>query len=223
VLNLFKEKNKGFTIIEMLFVVGIFGILTAIVVYNYSKFDNEIILTNTTYEVALQVRQAQVYSIGVRSSGEGGSGRSDFETQFGTFIYLDGSNQNMILFADVSGVAHDAGVCDDTSGDACGVIACPTGAGEECREIASLTRGVTFSAICKASAGTNLVDVATGDCDSGATSEDSVNISFQRPNPDAIIDGNTGKDVAIVLTAPGVGKRMVLVRSSGQISVQRVE
>lgn len=90
-----KNKQKGFTLIELIVVVGIFLVLTAVVVFNYNKFSNDTILTNMAYEMALSYRQAQVF--GVAAVGDTG----DFGKAYGISIYAPvGDQKRYRLFVD---------------------------------------------------------------------------------------------------------------------------
>lgn len=51
----------GFTLLEMLVVIAIISVIIGVVVTNQRSFDNSIILSNTAYDVALSIRQAQAY------------------------------------------------------------------------------------------------------------------------------------------------------------------
>ena len=58
VLNL--QPNRGFSLIEMIVVIGIFAMLSGLVFSNYSDFNVSASLDNLAHRVALLVREAQV-------------------------------------------------------------------------------------------------------------------------------------------------------------------
>lgn len=64
IFSKFKNNNKGFSLIELLVVVSIFLIVTTITLFKQSKFSSDILITNTAYEVALSIREAQVLGVG---------------------------------------------------------------------------------------------------------------------------------------------------------------
>jgi prepilin-type N-terminal cleavage/methylation domain-containing protein len=221
------KKESGFTIIEMIVTIGIFSILTAITLFNYGDFNNSIILTNLSYEVALEVRQAQVYSLGVRSSALGESSREDFNTRFGIYMNLgkDQGTKNITFFAD----ADSDGVCD-YDGDSCAVATCVADADNECRQVLSLSHSAYFEDICIAYGGfEDLVDTDINVCKSGASvindevyqvGNGDVSVTFQRPNPDSIVNDYTNLNMAIILATPAGQKRAVIINNTGQISVE---
>jgi len=210
-----ENRKKGFSILELLMVMGIFSILTGVTVFGYGDFNNNIITTNLAYEVALSVRQAQVFSLGVR-----GSSSNDFNTRYGVFFNkaADGGNpSSFVFFAD----RDNYGICDN-DGDECDISICLAGADNECEQVSSFTRGIEISRIC-ASNSQNLIN-DSGDCHAGVESIDKATITFTRPNPDAnILDAETSdsyQNISIILEATNGSKRAVTVRQSGQISVE---
>lgn len=59
-------KNRGFTLIELLVVIGIVTVITGVVLANYGEFGSRILLRNLTYDLALTIREAQVFGISGR-------------------------------------------------------------------------------------------------------------------------------------------------------------
>lgn len=92
-----KILQKGFTILEMLAVLAIFGVMTAIVVFNYGKFSSDTILTNMGYEIALSIREAQIYGVSVRNP-DGVLVGNQFSVAYG--VYAQSGANTYFLFAD---------------------------------------------------------------------------------------------------------------------------
>jgi prepilin-type N-terminal cleavage/methylation domain-containing protein len=101
----------GFSLTEVLITAAIIGIVTVIVVVKYSAFNSSVLLKNHAYEIALTIRQAQVYSVSTR--GE----ESNFRDGYGVYVNpdVDGKAQSLTLFLDTNvaggGVLYDV---DDT-------------------------------------------------------------------------------------------------------------
>jgi len=97
--DMFKTKRKlvcGFTIVELMVTTGIFALITSIMLVRDAQFNNTIRLSNLTYEVALVVRQAQIFGTGVREYGSG-----DFNVGYG--VHFDtANNKSFIFFADAN-------------------------------------------------------------------------------------------------------------------------
>jgi prepilin-type N-terminal cleavage/methylation domain-containing protein len=211
--------QKGFTLVEMLAVLAIFGILTAVIVFNYGSFNSNIILSNTAYEIALEIREAQVYSIGVRSpAGEG----ADFSNRYGVYFYASSGEKtkNFLFFRD----ANRDGFCNkDESYCAPSDI---TGDSNEAENLISIERGIFIESICLQRSGGQFLSGENMQC-AGESVED-VFITFERPNPDAIIKstynaGRTYTNAAIFVASGSGTKRAILINQSGQISVKYVE
>lgn len=201
-------KNKaGFTLIEMIVVTAIFGVITAVLVFNYGDFTDRTLVTNMAYEIALTVRQAQVFGLGVR--GAGNTFSDSFDNAYGVFVSLPAGEDNtnsLILFLD----ANTDTECDGSGGSAC---ACTGDAGDECVEKLTLQRGIAVTSLrVDPGAGCELIE--------------ELSVSFKRPNPDALIRQNGAtvvyKTAEIEITAPRSKEvRYVIIRDTGQISVSR--
>ena len=61
----------GFTLTELLVVVGIMTIMNLLIFANYPEFSQRLALKRTSEDVALIVRQAQAYSLGIKSQFRG--------------------------------------------------------------------------------------------------------------------------------------------------------
>lgn len=204
-----KNQSQGFSLIEMIVVVGIFAILTAIIVFNYGDFNSELIVTNTAYEIAIQAREAQIFGLGVRGTG------GVFSEAYG--IYMDvssGETDHFIFFGDT---INNNRICQNSSSGDC---AC-AGAEDECLEKSQLNRNIRITRLQVFDGYTVCEDV------------DKMAITFKRPNPEALILNqespdergyNVGYEAALIkVQAPNSREHYVLIRKSGQISVLSLE
>lgn len=91
----FKQKDNGFTLVEMLISVGIFTIISAIILANYPEFRSRSALDSLTAQIAIAFREAQVYGISVREEAN-----SDFSIGYGVHIDVAQNNKQLIIFAD---------------------------------------------------------------------------------------------------------------------------
>jgi len=112
------QKQKGMTLIELLVALVIFSIITGIVLFNYGDFNASLTMQNLADDIALTVRRAQSYAIGVR--GREGFFQVGYGVHFGVTPYdptktnaddvlYQGSNKSFILYKDdiISGTEHD--------------------------------------------------------------------------------------------------------------------
>lgn len=88
-----RKTTTGFSLVELMVSIGIFAIITSVVMFNYGRFESNMVVTNLAYEAALATRQAQVYGISVKKTKGG-----DFDSSYG--VYFGADNQKFYLFAD---------------------------------------------------------------------------------------------------------------------------
>jgi prepilin-type N-terminal cleavage/methylation domain-containing protein len=198
-ISLPKNYRKGFTLLEMAVSIGIFGIISAVVIFNHGKFNSSIVVTNLSYEVALAVREAQVYGLAVKQDPN-----NPVPVEYAYGVYFAEARPKMFyIFAD-----RDGDQQFDPTGDPCNGT-------DECQEVIEIRGDV------------NVEDLKTWV--SGSYQDtDELTILFLRPNPVAIIrdDDNSGASVSgreramIELASPRAEKsKFILVELSGQVSV----
>ena len=195
-------------------------------------------MSNLAYEVALEIRQAQTYSLGVKTADAEGIGET-FNTRYGVFFDLDNDNETTFLnFADFYppaslvnpndeiDIPDGNGFCN-SGGSADAICSATSVCGYECLEKVNLVQGITFDKICVSDEGTDPVDLESGDCSSGAEEVDNVHISFARPYTNAYVnvegeEFGLGYNAGIVLQSTAGSKRAVIIKGTGQISVEKI-
>lgn len=219
------NKHKaGFTLFEMLISAAIVVLISGVVLYNHKKFSSDIEVTNLAYKMAIDIRQAQVYSISVKEFVSGQSTVSSFEVPYG--LHFDNSYPtSYIIFADADGNGLYTG-----SGVANMDCSPP-----ECVEKITIGRGNTIEKWC----GVVWGNPGAGSCVIAGVDKYFLDMKFFRPNPDAIFrlfsrSYNTGGAVsgscggmdctgwATCLISPSGRKKAVVVYETGQISVEDV-
>jgi prepilin-type N-terminal cleavage/methylation domain-containing protein len=91
------KASRGFSLIELLVVVGIFTVITTLILANHSRFNSSVLLGSLAYDIALSIREAQVYGVSVRGVS------TNFQVGYG--VHFSGAN-SFVLFAD----SYPAGV-----------------------------------------------------------------------------------------------------------------
>lgn len=210
-----ENTSRGFTLVEMTIVAGIFAILTVIVVVKYGDFTSNLLVTNMAYEIALTTRQAQAFGVGVR--GFESEGDRGFNYPYGVYFNLDDGTsetgalaRSFIFFVD----RDDDLMCDDGVGSP-GVSNCVCAEADECINQLTLQRNIRITSI----------DV--GNQSFNCTSATAASVTFKRPSPEARIikqDGDFEDDwgyVQVKVEAPATetNPSYVLIRKNGQISV----
>ena len=190
--------NAGFTLIELIVVMGILTVMSSVVLANHAQFGDKLLLRNLSYEIALSVREMQVFGL---------SARKTFATvvvsqKRAHGVHFDSNNRvSYLQFVDTS-----AGISYRYDGSA------------ELVESININPKYTIDDLCAKSIG--------GSYSCGLSSLD---ISFLRPNPDAVIRVNADpttqyEEAKIVITTRRTGgdKRAIIVGAAGQISVKKI-
>jgi prepilin-type N-terminal cleavage/methylation domain-containing protein len=84
---------RGFSLIELLVSISIFVIISTVVLANHSRFNSSVLLGSLAYDMALSIREAQVFGVSVRQYD------SEFEIGYG--IHFSGSS-SYLFFVDTN-------------------------------------------------------------------------------------------------------------------------
>ncbi|MFA6552210.1 MAG: type II secretion system protein [Candidatus Paceibacterota bacterium] len=232
---------SGFTIVELIVSIAIFVIMTGIILVNYGQFGQKILVTNLAYDIALSIREAQVYGMSVKESDLDANSPT-FSSGYGINFIGGTPTRSYVLFADkdnggVYGGTDINGLCDFTSYLS------------ECLKVYQIPLNYSIVKYCGAlpdDTNTNpgAIDgsgniINTGkheECNAGSVGSSlnisSLNLVFTRPNPEASImttytnpavlpPGNGYYKLARVYIKMSNGVyRVIEVWSTGQIAVK---
>ncbi len=212
-----KHIAAGFTLIELLVVLVIMSLITLAFINNQSKFDSATLMRALAYQVALSVRQTQVYGTSVIQNS---SGSSNFGPTFG--ISFGNSTNSYFIFSDPT--LPPGGELDT------GVIKLKTFTVQNTfivHEVCLVSNEGTANWYCSSKQdGTNTTDDSTA-----VHRLDVINVLVKRPNPDALFAAyNAGAAVTppvsknfinayIQVRAINGDSRVVKVSLTGQVSV----
>jgi len=214
---------QGFTLIEMLVVLAIIIIVTAIALAGQSGFNRTEALNNVAYDIGLSLRQAESYGVAnlINGAGSDSSNNIPYGLYFGV-----GNPTGYALFADVYPSASDncpQGLKPDCQpGDH--IYEDPQGAGSNDIDVQdyTLNNGFTINAFC-------VTDGSHTSCTNGGGSSplQKLAITFSRPNAQVTIAGrDSGSGVSwktsytfacIQLYSSNQETRYVSVSNNGQI------
>lgn len=113
-MNIAKKKKKslraGFTLIELMTVFVISTIIGTVVIANYPNFSSKIEFENLALDIALTLREAQVYGMGTKEAAAG------FDVAYGVHFDVTASN-TFLLFMDLNGNGkYDSSPTDEIVG-----------------------------------------------------------------------------------------------------------
>ncbi len=168
-----KKMNKGFTLVELIVTVGIFVVMTGLMVAKYGTFDQGVLLTNLAYDIALNIRTAQSYGLNAKGSN------NVFDNITYTTRFVAGEKKFILIGGEVNATTNIKG-------------------------------GSSIKSVCAGSG-------PGGNC---STNIPALVISFRRPDPSAMINGSNAYGEIVVQSKDGSSTRTIVIRSTGQISVQ---
>jgi len=208
-------RAAGFTIIELSVVVGIALIISALVLFNNSRFNSAILLRSLAYEVGLSLREAQLYGVAVK---EVTPGSGTFGAAYGVYVpatIIGVQNSTYPLFADL----NNNGLYDDGPSS---VV-----------ENFTLKNFFSMSNFCavEGNGAMQCASTCPSPLPSGASSCSSssigwLDVTFVRPNPNAIILTSFASSLPSLYTAAyftvtsqNGSTRTVSISAMGQIIV----
>lgn len=188
--------NSGFSLIELLVVVAISVLLASVVLIENSRTNYPIIVTDTAYDIALLIRQAENYGVNVRQAVEHQSGY--YTAGYGIHVTTNPAN-TLTFFVDTqNNFTYDGSDKVITN--------------------YAFERGISILKICGVKQ-----NGQTSCSESG--SPVGFDIVFTRPNPEPVLTALIGGGVVytkalICVSAPSTISKAVAVTITGQISVQ---
>lgn len=187
---------------ELMVTIGIFSVISAVVIFKSTQFNSSIFLTNAAYEVALRMREVQTYGISARKSID-----NSFYHAYGLHFDISKPNQ-FIIFNDLNDSYDPSAPIPPTSF---------YDSGEE-MFIDSLPSDVYIDKICYTSFNLGVSHVCGG--------SQTADIVFKRPSPSGratVFPGTAqvvGAGVELRSKKDPSGCRLVSVEETGQISVK---
>ncbi len=177
--------------IELLVSVSIFALINTIILAKYNQFNAGILLTDLAYEIALSVREAQVYGLGARETTPGSS---NFNASYGAhFAYATTGAFDLFYDLDGSGGYDDGELLENkriTQGNSIADLCVLDGSGGES---------------CASTGGLSRLDIIFTRPNPDAIINTNTNSNYARAR--------------ITVTSPQGGTRTVTVQRTGQISV----
>lgn len=224
-----RESLRGFTLVEMLVVLAIIVVITSIALTGQSQFNNSLILTDTAYNVAFSIREAQSLGLSSRTAVAQGAGYGLYFTSAtppgtgGYYLFGDTTNSTAAISTCPRGAA---GTPEGKPGN------CVYDYSDVTPPIDSIVRNYQFSRAFTVDhfCGQQQDATLTWRCSdaNNAGYLNRLNIVFVRPNTDVIITGvRTASPYTLIplhnaeiyIKSPAGAFRSVCVTAVGQIFV----
>ena len=194
--------KKGFTLLELIVSLAIFTFMTAFLLAKYGTFNQSVILTDLAYDTAITVRNAQASALNTQGvSSSTALGNLVFNNVYG--VHFVAPANSFIYFVNPSAVGSSQSPSQTYVNNQSQIIGTYT-----------MKAGDSVSTIC-----------INSPCPSG-TSEHFLDVSFQRPNPDATITSvsiagatTTSSYADITIMGSDGSTRDIVIQGTGEISV----
>ncbi len=224
------QNQKGFTVIEMITVISIFGILTGILFFNYQGFQKNTDFSVFTQEFGLLLKKQQQNAMAGKLPDINPTNKTypgtDWKPAYGLY-FEKGANVNILEIYDVYNEPGEKYAYTINDGGFLGN--CLTNPDDECFNSMSITNDREILGIYEG--GYNVTGSVT------PPSADNLSVIFERPYPDAHMrknyqnfnPGGTNSQVVvqsvdIVFKDPGaVGLNVLTINPTGSISIRRAQ
>lgn len=209
-MKIFKKvkMNAGMTYVELIVVLSIFSILSAVVIFNYGDFQAKVDIKNLASDVALKVVEAQRSSLSgllppvLHQPSDSTTWKPSYGVFFSTVSNINGANNtNFIYFTDLDySVPKQNGLFDNT--DCTG----------ECLSKVTITKSNKISSL----------DVFYQNGTTANLSD--LTISFSRPNSGATIKatpalGANINYVQVTVSSPNGISSLIKLFPSGRVQI----
>lgn len=168
-------KQKGFTLIEFVVIISIFAIMAAVALFNFAGFRSNVGLNNLAHDIALTLRQAQVFGWATQTASLDANG-NPLRYASGVYFKFDGGAfaKEFILYTKGDSIPQAEYYIDDPQ------------TLDQTVDTIKIQGPNHISDIRTAPLITDLAIDQTGTIVGGISVADSVSIAFSRPHPEAL-------------------------------------
>ncbi len=193
--------SSGFTLVEIVFVIAIFAIMSSVVLFQFNSFSARTEQENLAQDIALRIVEAQKSAISGLSSATLLGTSDTVAPSYGVNFSSDGAsgdNKQFIYFSDLN---HNS-YYDDATITGCGTP------GHECLSVTKINSGDYVSKICYRVRG---VGWGSSPTTCGAAS---ANIVFTRPWPAPVMSGYYSGTITLASPPDSVVEKLYIELTS---------
>ncbi|MAZ56470.1 hypothetical protein CL653_01645 [bacterium] len=88
--------SQGFTLVEMLITLAIISLIIGVMLIRHGAFNSATLLKNQTFEIALDIREAQIFAISARGNN------AEFREEYGIHFNIDSPGEYLFFVDDGS-------------------------------------------------------------------------------------------------------------------------
>ncbi len=220
---------QGFTLIEFVVIISIFAIMAGVALVNFAGFRTNVGLNNLSHDIALTIRQAQVFGWATQSDITGGSIQLENDSSGNPVRYADGVYfkydngafaKEFILYT--KGNSQPGG---EYYQDVPGTL-------DVIKDTIKIQGPNHISEIRYADKKSELMlDPVTSEIPPGLGATESFSVAFSRPHPEALFFSNSiplntvdSNFIGIYISADddkvGVARHVITISRFGEIAVQ---
>ena len=190
------EYSRGMIYVELIVVLSIFSMMTAVVLFNYGTFQGKVDIKNLASDIALKIVEAQKSALSGKLPIQATA--PTWKPSYGIYIDKNSDNKSLLYFVDTN---QDGNISDTNC----------SGSGE-CLEKITITKDNTISAL-------NIFYQ-----DTTSQSVNDISVSFSRPNSGSVIKSSQPllpgiSYVEITIASPKAPSAKIKVYTSGRIQV----
>ncbi|MCX6753267.1 MAG: type II secretion system protein [Candidatus Nomurabacteria bacterium] len=213
----YKNFQGGMTYIELIVVLTIFGIMSSVLIFNYSTFTNQVDLQNLSQDIALQIVSAQKASLSGKIPGLGEAGTDiisanisngvEWKPAYGVYFNADPTissvynNKKLVSYIDTENLKYYGETCPDPIH--------PGGTSDQCRDVINIQNGDYVKNVCT---------VAVGETD--CVGAKFLHLTFTRPDSGAFIVDNRNFVEGSISPYPET-KAIITIGSERDASLQK--
>ena len=196
--------DRGMTYVELIVVLGIFALLSAVAIFNYGTFQAKIDIKNLASDIALKFVEAQKSAMSGNLPADhtiDPTWKPAYGLYFSTVANSNADDKKFIYFADL-----------DNNNEYSDLSCTPSNKDGECLDAITITRGDSIASL----------DVFYQDGTSAKI--DDMTVIFKRPNSGATIVSSSAFVasvfyVQVSITSPNETTSVIKIYSSGRIQI----
>lgn len=210
---IFPKCEKGMTYVELIVVLGIFSVMTSVVLFNYNTFQARIDIKVLANDIALKIVEAQKSALAGKWNAKVSLDNYNWKPSYGIYFDLSSIN-NVKSFDYFVNLDNSLGFTDDGNGNFCSL----SDAGE-CLEHIEITKGNKIFSIANADMSGNTFDAISGNLSITFTRPDSSVVFYSSEDPSNPLQVSNYIQIILSNSSDESIKSYIRIYPSGRIQI----